>query len=84
MPDRDKLLALIREHGLDALPVTRKDAIDVQAAHFAAAIRGYAASCAENLGGSDLAWDRFRLATTLYGPGLVEALSSALLETADG
>jgi hypothetical protein len=87
MTDRGTLLQLIRRHGLDALPRASKDNLETQAAHFAEAVRGYAASSASaiaagNIELSDQAYDRYRLAAILYAPGLIEELASSLVELA--
>ena len=93
MVDPAATVALVRKHGLDSLPVVSKDPLDVQAAHFAAALRAYAAASRsawnEALGSggavdqslSAQEHDRYELAATLYAPRLIEALASALLET---
>ncbi len=89
MADFFQLVDLIREHGLDALPQASKDSIDVQARHFARAVRAYAEASAEAFGKSDLslsdeAAERYELAVKLYAPALVQALAGALLEASAG
>jgi hypothetical protein len=89
MPDAAVLLDLIREHGLDRLPVISKDPLAVHAHHFADALRAYetasaAAFAAGELSRSADAADHYQLAAMLYAPGLVAALAKALLDAEGG